>query len=103
MLYCWLWPACFPLVHVVTEKKCVDRAELSYIDYRVFQNTPACQLAKAVQDEDTEEIDKIVSENPRIINYQDSKYSNTLLMLTIMDQQLKSFKTLLNSCSGMFF
>ena len=60
-------------------EKSVDRAELSNIDYRVFQNTPAWQLAKAVQDEDTEEVDKIVSENPRIINYQDSKYGNTLL------------------------
>lgn len=78
-------------------EKSVDRAELSNIDYRVFQNTPAWQLAKAVQDEDTEEIDKIVSENPRIINYQDSKYGNTLLMLTIMNQQLKSFNTLLKN------
>lgn len=78
-------------------EKSVDRAELSNIDYRVFQNTPAWQLAKAVQDEDTEEIDKIVSENPRIINYQDSKYGNTLLMLTIMNQQLKSFNALLKN------
>ena len=78
-------------------EKSVDRAELSNIDYRVFQNTPAWQLAKAVQDEDTEEIDKIVSENPRIINYQDSKYGNTLLMLTIMNQQLKSFNAILKN------
>jgi len=39
--------------------------------------------------------DKIISENPQIINYQESKYGNTLLMLTITNQQLKPFKALL--------
>lgn len=65
-------------------------------DYRLFQNTPAWELAKAVQDEDITAIESIVSSNPKIINYQDSIYGNTLLMLTIMNQQFNSFKTLLN-------
>ena len=73
----------------------VDRTELSSADYRLFQNTTAWELAQAVQDEDTEKINKIASENPRIINYRDVKYGNTLLMLAIMNQQLESFKTLL--------
>lgn len=80
----------------INREKTVDISELSSMDYRLFQNTPAWELAKAVQDEDTGKIDKIVVENPRIINYQDFKYGNTLLMLTIMNQQLKSFKALLN-------
>lgn len=79
----------------INREKTVDISELSSMDYRLFQNTPAWELAKAVQDEDTGKIDKIVVENPRIINYQDFKYCNTLLMLTIMNQQLKSFKALL--------
>lgn len=79
----------------INREKTVDISELSSMDYRLFQNTPAWELAKAVQDEDTGKIDKIVVENPRIINYQDFKYGNTLLMLTIMNQQLKSFKALL--------
>ena len=79
----------------LSREKIVDKSELTGGDYRLFQNTPAWELAKAVEDENTEQIDKIVSENPELINYQESKYGNTLLMLTIMNQQLKPFKVLL--------
>lgn len=79
----------------LSREKIVDKSELTGSDYRLFQNTPAWELAKAVEDENTEQIDKIVSENPELINYQESKYGNTLLMLTIMNQQLKPFKVLL--------
>ena len=78
-------------------EKIVDKSELTGRDYRLFQNTPAWELAKAVEDENTEQIDKIVSENPELINYQESKYGETLLMLTVMNQQLKSFKALLKN------
>lgn len=74
----------------------VDKSKLSGMDYRLFQNTQAWELAKAVQDENTVKIDKIISENPSIVNYQDPKYGNTLLTLTIMNQQLKSFKFMIN-------
>jgi len=74
-----------------SREKSVDSSELSNIDYRLFQNTPAWELAKAVQEEDMDNFDKIISENPQIINYQESKYGNTLLMLTIINQQLKPF------------
>jgi hypothetical protein len=79
----------------INREKPVDKSELSGRDYRLFQNTPAWELAKAVQDEDVKKIDKIVSENPKIINYQEPKYGNTLLKLTVMNQQMKSFKALL--------
>lgn len=79
----------------LSREKIVDKSELTGRDYRLFQNTPAWELAKAVEDENIKKIDKIVSENPEIINYQESKYGNTLLMLTIMNQQLKPFKALL--------
>lgn len=78
-----------------SREKSVDSSELSNIDYRLFQNTPAWELAKAVQEEDMDNFDKIISENLQIINYQESKYGNTLLMLTIINQQLKPFKALL--------
>lgn len=74
---------------------CVSKSELTGRDYRLFQNTPAWDLAQAVQDEDVKEIDKIVKESPELINYQEPKYGNTLLMLTIMNQQMKPFKALL--------
>ena len=45
-----------------SREKSVDSSELSNIDYRLFQNTPAWELAKAVQEEDMDNFDKIISE-----------------------------------------
>lgn len=79
----------------INRDKPVDKANLTGNDYRLFQNTPAWELAKAVQDEDINKIERITSESPELINYQEPKYGNTLLKLTVMNQQLKSFKALL--------
>ncbi len=79
----------------INRDKPVDKTELTGDDYRLFQNTPAWELAKAVQDEDEKKINEIVSKDPKLINYQDPKFGNTLLMLTIMNQQIKPFKVLL--------
>ena len=73
----------------------VDKNELVGSDYRLFQSTPAWELAKAVQDENESKINEIVSKDPKLINYQDPKYGNTLLILTVMNQQIKPFKILL--------
>jgi ankyrin repeat protein len=54
-------------------------------------------LAKAVQDGDKGKIDQLVAKEPALINYQDPKYGSTLLMLTIMSQQMKSFGILLDN------
>lgn len=75
--------------------KPVDKSDLIGSDYRLFQNTPAWDLAKAVRDEDEKKINGIIKEDSTLINYQDPKFGNTLLMLTIMNQQIKSFKVLL--------
>jgi hypothetical protein len=73
----------------------VDKSKLIGSDYRLFQNTPAWELAKAVQDGNEKKINEIVKKDSALVNYQDPKYGETLLMLTIMNQQLKSFKALL--------
>lgn len=72
-----------------------DKFKLRGNDYRLFEDTPAWELAKAVKKEDVSKIDLIVSSNPKIIDYQEPMYGQTLLMLTIMNQQYKSFKALL--------
>lgn len=76
-------------------ERIIDKSRLTGYDYRLFQETPAWELAKAVQDEDVRKINEIVSHNPEIVNYQESKYGNTLLMLTVANQQLVPFKALL--------
>lgn len=79
----------------INRDKPVDKSDLTGRDYRLFQNTPAWELAKAVQDEDEKKINEIVAKEPSLINYQEPKYGNTLLKLTVMNQQVKSFKALL--------
>src|SRR5688572_1013143 len=83
------------LLSCVDRDKTVDKSNLPGKDYRLFQNTPAWELAKAVQDEDEDKISLIVAKEPSLINYQEPKYGNTLLKLTVMNQQLKPFKILL--------
>lgn len=38
----------------LSREKIVDKSELTGRDYRLFQNTPAWELAKAVEDENSE-------------------------------------------------
>jgi len=80
--------------HIDREKP-VDKTKLLAIDYRLFQGTPAWELAKAVQDENKKKIDQIVSKKPELLNYQEPVYGSTLLMLTIWNQQMKPFRILL--------
>ncbi|WP_026997368.1 ankyrin repeat domain-containing protein [Flectobacillus major] len=75
----------------------VDKSNLTGNDYRLFQNTPAWELAKAVQDENEKKIIEIVTKNPQLINYQEPKFGSTLLMLTIKNQQYKAFEILLKN------
>lgn len=79
----------------VDRDKKVDKNKLLGADYRLFQDTPAWELAKAVWDNDVEKIDEEVKKNPEILNYQESKYGNTLLHLSIFNDNYKGFKTLL--------
>ena len=78
-------------------EKIVDKHRLAGYDYRLFQSTPAWDLAKAVQDGDVAKIREIRNSNPELINYQESKYGETLLMLTIFNRNYKSFQALLDN------
>lgn len=73
----------------------VDKSTLLGKDYRLFQGTPAWNLAKAVQDEEVEEIRRIVNEEKVNVDYQENKYGKTLLMLTVMNRNYNSCQTLL--------
>lgn len=64
-------------------------------DYRIFKDTPAWDLAKAVRDADTAEITYLVQEKKIPIDFQDSIYGNSLLSLAVYHNNLKSVKKLL--------
>lgn len=79
----------------INREKLVNKVDLTGDDYRLFQDTPAWELAKAVQDENEKVINEIIAKEPKLIDYQEPKYGNTCLSLTVMNQQLKPFKILL--------
>ena len=73
----------------------VDKGKLLGNDYRLFQETPAWNLAKAVEDENIEEIKRIVQGTAVDVDYQEERFGQTLLMLTVGNQHYNSCKTLL--------
>lgn len=81
----------------INRDKLVDNKNLTGDDYRLFQNTPAWELAKAVQDENEKKITEIMDKEPKLINYQEPKFGSTLLMVTIKNQQYTSFEILLKN------
>ncbi len=76
------------------EKK-VDKNELLGFDYRLFQDTPAWTLAKAVEDEDITVIKREVMTKGIRPDYREQKYGGTLLMIAIRNDRFKSAKALL--------
>lgn len=73
----------------------IDKKPLSGKDYRLFQETPGWDLAKAVKEENIKEIIRIVDQKTVDIDYQEPKFGNTLLMLTVGNQHYNSCKILL--------
>ena len=72
-----------------------DKSKLTGDDYRLFYNTPVWHLAKAVRSENLSEIKRICKEANIDVNYQESIYGQTLLILTIKNHHYNSCKTLL--------
>lgn len=73
----------------------VDKSKLLGNDYRLFQDTPAWNLAKAVEDENTELIKKIIKEGKVDVNYQEPRFGKPLIMLAVINEQYASCKVLL--------
>jgi ankyrin repeat protein len=94
----------FPLVFVLalcwlgsctSRETPVDKQRLRGNDYRLFQGTPAWELAKAVQDEDTVRLVHLVRQQQVPVDYPEPRFGKTLLMLTVANEQYRSCKTLL--------
>lgn len=64
-------------------------------DYRIFKDTPAWDLAKAVRDADTAEISHQILEKKIPIDFQDSIYGKSILSLAVYQDNIKSVKKLL--------
>lgn len=75
--------------------KQVDITKLYNNDYRLFQQTKAWELAKAVDDQDLTLIEEILSIDTIDINIIEPIFGQTLLFLTISNNDFKSFKRLI--------
>lgn len=71
------------------------RLNYTYKDCRAFQGTPAWELAKAVDDNDTTEIINILKKQPDLIDYGDPVWGYTVLMQSINNKHYEAFMTLL--------
>ena len=89
--------SCLLFSCIYDREKIIDKKYLNGFDYRLFQNTPAWELAKAVEDGNESKINSIIAKDSSLINYQEPKYGSTLLIMTLRREQMKSFKILLNS------
>lgn len=74
----------------------VDKSKLRGTDYRIFQQTEAWEIAKAVQDQDEEKIKKLIEQNPSLLSFQDSILGNSLLKLATVNNDWNSFNVLID-------
>ncbi len=73
----------------------IDKSTLRGNDYRLFQGTQVWDLAKAVENEDTGKIKKIIIEDKVDVNCQEVIFGQTLLMLAVQNKQYNECKVLL--------
>lgn len=72
-----------------------DNSKYSIKNINIYRNTPAWDLALAVEDERTSAIEKITKNNPELLNYQEPKYGATLLLWAVGMEKYESAETLL--------
>lgn len=73
-----------------------DKEKLLTDDFRLFQDTEAWNLAKAVKWQNTSEIRRQISEQKVPVDFREERYGQTLLMLAVMNNKYKSIKLLLD-------
>ena len=73
----------------------VDKTKLLGWDYRLFQNTPAWTLAKAVEDGNIDKIKEEVSKDKSLLSFREPRLGQPILMLAVANKNFISVKTLL--------
>lgn len=82
---------------IIAEAKFNESAKKDYprTNVNIFKDTPVWELALAVKNENTKEIERIVKYNPKLLNYQEPKFGNTLLIWAVGMEKYNSAETLL--------
>lgn len=74
-----------------------ETGEYRIINVRIFYNTPAWELAQAVNRQNTRQIAQIAEENPEVLNFQDPLYGMTLLFWAVGMEKYDSARALLRA------
>lgn len=74
---------------------CKQDNEIRSNEYLLFKESPLWELANATMEEDINEIKRIGHQKDVNLNFQESTFGNTLLMLTVKNQNYNSCKALL--------
>ncbi|EKX97412.1 ankyrin repeat protein, partial [Hoylesella saccharolytica F0055] len=73
----------------------VNKDDLLGDDFRLFQGTVAWNLAKAVEDQNVTEIKRQVLSLKVPVDYKEEKWNQTLLMMAVSSNKIRSVKCLL--------
>ncbi len=74
----------------------VNKHDLRGWDFRLFQDTEAWSLAKAVRDQDTMQIEKQIKGRSIPVDFQEEVYGQSLLHLAVENELVNSSKKLLS-------
>ncbi len=72
-----------------------DSNEYRITNVKIYDDTPAKELASVVKNQNVSKIEQLVIDSPELINYQDPKYGATLLMWAIGMEKYESAESLL--------
>src|SRR4051812_39557126 len=84
----------FTITGCINRDKSVDKSRLLGYDYRLYQDSPAWELAKAVEDQDVVKIRQEVSRNKSLLNYQEPRFGTGLLQMAVGTEKYRSVETL---------
>jgi hypothetical protein len=90
-----LFTVLFNFCAVFDREIIVDNSKLTGRHYRLFQNTPAWELTKAVWDKDEELMEEILSKDRTLINYREGKFGQTILITAVIRSDWDALRLLI--------
>jgi len=75
--------------------KAMNKGGYEITDINIFKDTPVWDLALAVKNQNTGNIEKIAKNKPNLLNYQEPKYGATLLLWAVGMEKYQSAEALL--------
>lgn len=83
--------------YVIIFSSCQEQNFVSMpgFDFALFKSTPAEELARAIEKEDTSKIKEIIAKDNTVINYQDLRFGTNLLSVAMINQKFISMNYLL--------